>query len=478
MVNFWEVVRRGELGPKVAERDFDMKHVALKIIELQREHCIKFDAKVIIPSDNGLADSVWQAAIELLVHSGVYYTQTGRVIKFTEDEIKDELMHTPDEFIMGAGEDTVKMMHRDVEDARYPLVFGGPHGAPVSEDMLVKLNQAYAQERLIDVLNHSGHLEWIEGVEIRADSPLEVQAAWVAAERTREALRRAGRPNMPVAAWSAGVTGVNEVVASNEERGMRRFDPRMVYWLPELKVDWANISKTAHYHAFGCPVYAVSLPLTGGLGGDPAGTAILTAAYHIANRLVFKATIAHLGPQHVKFGQQSNPHSLYMGSLAGQAISRNSNLLRVTSITVSGRPPSKQNLYEGAAGMLAWTVSGSDLNCGPRPARTLYYNHVSPLAARFCAEIGRAAAGMKRDTARDIVKELLKKYQDYIDFEKAAKGSPFETFYDTNTLIPKRDYLQAYNEVKRELTDLGLNFKTSCCCAGESEGLRDPTIQK
>jgi methylamine--corrinoid protein Co-methyltransferase len=413
---------------------------------------------VIIPSDNSLADSVWQAAKELLLHSGVYYAQTGRVIKFTEDEIKDELSHSPDEFIMGAGEDTVKMTHRQVEDTQFPTVFGGPHGAPVSEDMFVKLNQAYAQEPLIDVLNHPGHLEWIEGIEIRAGSPTEVQAAAVYAAKAREAIRRAGRPHMPISGFGAGVTSVNEVAASDPERGLRRTDSRRVYWYPELKVDPVGISKAAHYLVYGCPVYTVSLPLTGGLGGDPSGTAILAAAYHIASRLVFKATVTHLGPQHVKYGQQSNPHSLYMGSLAGQAISRNSKLLRVTSITVSGRPPSKQNLYEGAAGVLTWTISGSNVNCGPRPAKTLYYNHVSPLAARFCAEVAYAAAGMKRDTAREIVKELLKKYQDRIDFDKAEKGAPFETFYDTDTLTPKKECLQAYEEVKKELAELGLNF--------------------
>jgi hypothetical protein len=63
MVNFWEVIRRGELGPKVAERDFDMKHVALKIMELQREHSIKWDPDVIIPSDDSLADKIGRAHV-------------------------------------------------------------------------------------------------------------------------------------------------------------------------------------------------------------------------------------------------------------------------------------------------------------------------------------------------------------------------------------------------------------------------------
>jgi methylamine--corrinoid protein Co-methyltransferase len=214
-----------------------MKHVALKILELQKEHHIKWDPDIIIPSDNSLADSVWQAALELLIHSGVYYLQTGRVIKFTEEEIKGELNHSPDEFIMGAGEDMVRMTHRNVEDIQIPTVFGGPHGAPISEDMFVKLNQAYAQEKLIDVLNHPGHLEWIEGIEIRAGSPTEVQAASVYAAKAREAITRAGRPHMPISGFGAGVTSVNEVAASDPERGLRRTDSRRAYWYPELKVE-------------------------------------------------------------------------------------------------------------------------------------------------------------------------------------------------------------------------------------------------
>ena len=48
---------------------------------------------------------------------------------------------------------------------------------------------------------------------------------------------------------------------------------------------------------------------------------------------------------------------------------------------------------------------------------------------------------------------------DFIDFEKAAKGAPFETYYDINTLTPKKEALDNYNGVKKELTDLGLKFK-------------------
>ena len=57
------------------------------------------------------------------------------------------------------------------------------------------------------------------------------------------------------------------------------------------------------------------------------------------------------------------------------------------------------------------------------------------------------------------MKELLKKYQDKISFERAEKGAPFETFYDTETLTPSKDYLDAYEEVKKELPQQSEQFK-------------------
>lgn len=459
MVNFWEVVRRAETGPKVEDRDFDMKHVALKIVELQKEHRIYYDPSVLVPADNGLADSVWQAAIELLLHSGVYYNETGRVIRFTEEEIKDELKNSPSQITLGEGEDAVTIKSRTVEEDAPPVIFGGPFGAPMTEELFVKINQAYAQEPLVDILFMPGHIEKIEGLDIREHSPTEVQVARCFAEWTREAIRRAGRPGMPILAVASGVTSVNEVAASDPERGFRRFDIRIVNFLSELRVNSTFLSKAAHYINYGCPISVGVVPFCGGFGGDPAGTAILATAHHMATRLVYKGLISGFGPQHIKYGQQSNPHSLFMGSLTGQAISRNSYLLRSTTATVSAYPPSTQNMYEGAAIALAAVVCGSHISGGPRPARTFAEkNPVSPLATRLFAEVGHAATRIKREKANEILKELVKKYFDKMAFDKAPKGQPFQETYDLETLQPRKETLELYNEAKRELKSLGIEL--------------------
>jgi methylamine---corrinoid protein Co-methyltransferase len=458
LVNFWEIVRRAETtGPKVDQRDFDLECVSKKIMELQKEHDIHYDPKVIVPSDNGLADRTWQAAIELLLHSGIYYNQTGRVIKFTEDEIRDELRDAPSKITLGEGEDTVTIKSRGVEDSEPPIVFGGPFGCPMTEEMFVKINQAYAQEPLIDILFMPGHVERIEGMDVREHSPAEVQLARCSAERLREAVRRAGRPGMPIAGYAGGVTNENEVAASDPERGLRRFDIRNAAFLSELKVNSTILSMVAHYLNYGCPVSVGMVPLVGGFGGDPAGTAILATSYHIAARLIYKAIVCSLGPQHMKYGQQSNQYSLFVNSLAGQAVSRNSHILRSTTAAVSAYPPSTQNMLEGAAIALAAVVSGSNISGGPRPARTFAEkNLVSPLATRLFAEVGHAATGMKRENADEILKGIVNKYIDTMAFDKVEKGRPFQETYDPETLRPNKETMDLYLEAKKELKALGI----------------------
>ncbi|MEM2896689.1 MAG: monomethylamine:corrinoid methyltransferase [Candidatus Bathyarchaeia archaeon] len=456
MVSFWEVVRRSETGPLVSEKDFDINFVGSKILELQKEYDIHYDPENLIPTDEDLIDKVWQAGFELLLHSGVYHLGTKHCIKFSEEEIKDELKTVPKKIKLGAGEDEVEVTSRKVEHSEKPVIFGGPHNAPVSEEMMTKLNQAYAQERLIDVLLMPGQVQSIEGAMVRAESAFEVQAARRYAECARNAIRKAGRPNMAIVAWAGGVTSVNEVAASDPENGLRRFDPRCVIFMPELKIDDLNLSKAAHYLSYGCPIYCAFLPLIGGFAGDPAGTAIVATAHQIAARIVFKAIINHFGPQHLRYHQQSNPQSIFMNSLAGQAVSKHSSLIRVTSATISARPFTEQIHYEGAAIALASVTSGSHVVGGPRPAKTLFLNHVSPLDTRVYAKVGIAATKMKREDANEIVKELIKKYQDKIEFDKAPAGKPFEECYDLETLTPKKEYLELCDKVEKEFRDLGI----------------------
>ncbi|MFQ6014702.1 MAG: monomethylamine:corrinoid methyltransferase [Anaerolineae bacterium] len=454
MVSFSEVAKRAETGELMPSEDFNMKLVASKAMELQAKYDLRFDAEQLVNTDDDLADRAWQAGLELFLHTGLYSVNSRRVIKFSEDEVKETLYYAPSQLVAGEGKDAVTLYHRDVEDPRPPLLFGGPFNADVDEATFVRLNEAFARERIIDLLFLPGHLKTLDGLDLRPNSGLSTRAIISYGMWSREAIRRAGRPGMPIVGHS--LMALNEIACTNEGWGLRRTDPRAGAILSELQVDDVLLTRLAYYIDYGCPIYISSTPLVGGFGGGPEGTAIVGVASHMG-AVMLGSDIMHLGPQHIKFKQQTNMHSLWVGSVVNQAVARNSHLIATTSHTTSGRTGSMQYIYEFTALALASVTGGSHLT-GPRPANPLFFNHVSPLMGRLFGEVGRAAARLKRAEANQMVKALYERYKDKILFDQAPQGKPFEQLYDLDTLTPTPEHMGQYEKGKEELRELGLDL--------------------
>jgi methylamine--corrinoid protein Co-methyltransferase len=451
-MNFKEVARRAETGPLMDANDFLMQRVAANVMQLQKKYDVRWDGGTLVNLDDDLADRCWEAGKELLLTAGFYSMNSRRVVEFTPQEVEHALRFAPSRLAMGQGKDVVTIHHRDVEDPRLPFIFSGPFNADTHEDMFVRLNEAFAQERIIDCLFLPGYLKELDGQMIRPNSGLSSRAAVLYGQWAREAVRRAGRPGMPICGHA--VMALNEIACTNEAWGLRQTDPRAMVLISELQVDDVTMTRLAYYLAYGCPIYTAFTPLVGGYGGGPDGTAIVAVASFIAARLL-GAEVCHIGPQHIKYKQQTNNHSLFLGSLANQAVARNSHIIATTSHTTAGRPGSEQYAYEFSALALSVVPSGSNVS-GPRPAEPLGYNDVSPLMARLFAEVAHAAAGMTREQAAPIVGQLYEKYKDKITFEEAPKGQPFEELYDVSALTPTPEHQAVYDRVKEELIRLGV----------------------
>ena len=171
---------------------------------------------------------------------------------------------------MGQGKEATTVYHRQVEDPRPPFVFGGPFNADVHESTFVKLNEAFAQERLIDALLFPGYLKELDGLTIRPGSGLSSRAAVLYGQWAREAVRRAGRPGLAICGHA--VMALNEIACTSEEWGLRQSDPRAMVLISELQVDDVTMSRTMYYQGYGCPIYMAFTPLVGGYGGGPDGT--------------------------------------------------------------------------------------------------------------------------------------------------------------------------------------------------------------
>lgn len=194
-VDVFEVYNRAKTGRKIDESEWDYKIIPNTAKRLKEKYGLKFDKKKIIPTDTDMINRTFQAGLEMLVECGIYCIDTGRVIKYTEEEILTAIKAAPKQITLGEGKDAVIMAGRKYTDARPPVIQGGPTGAPCSEDMFLAIHESYAREPLVDTIV-DGVLQTIYGNDPTPGSPWEIAAVKSEVMLVRTAQTRAGRSGM------------------------------------------------------------------------------------------------------------------------------------------------------------------------------------------------------------------------------------------------------------------------------------------
>ena len=90
----YETYLRSEKGIKMPENHWDNKIVPENASMLKEKYQIKFDS-VIIPTDKESIKNLFLAGLEMLVTTGIYNADTGKVIKVTESEVKEGIKRAP-----------------------------------------------------------------------------------------------------------------------------------------------------------------------------------------------------------------------------------------------------------------------------------------------------------------------------------------------------------------------------------------------
>lgn len=194
-VTVFDVFDRAKSGKKVEEKEWDYKLIPQTASRLKEKYGIKMDKKVIIPTDKTLMDNLFKAGLEMLIECGIYCIDTGRVIKYTEEEVLTAIKSAPSKATLGEGKDAVELACRKFSDKKPPIIQGGPTGSPVSENHFISVHQSYAQEPLVDTIV-DGVLQTINGHDPVPNSPWEIAAVKSEAIMVRAAQLRAGRPGM------------------------------------------------------------------------------------------------------------------------------------------------------------------------------------------------------------------------------------------------------------------------------------------
>lgn len=453
---FWKIFRDIEKGKVCSEEDFDLKQLAPILREVLKAHEIIRDRDVVIPTDDSLADDVFEAVLELCLRVGTYVTDARRCLRYEENEIKDALKSSPAQLTFGDGPDASSLTTRNIEDQRPPFCMFGA-GSPVSEDIYFDVLRSYAKEPLADTFSGGIGLNTVNGMTIRARSPSEVYAAILNAILTRQAAIDVGRPMIGIHNVIGSAESTAAIIAANRpEFGIRPTDGFLVASLPELKVDYERLNKVAHLLSTGNIIGALYGPIMGAYSG-PEGTAVLTVANAIQDTLMFQAHYHMPFPLHITNLCNTTPELLWVISVVGQAVSRNTHLLMAIAGELASGPCTDMVLYEAASYAIAGTVSGLNL-MAVEVAKNKYLDHCSGMEARMAAEAGHASARsrIKRADANLLLKEILKRYQGRI--KDPPLGKSFRECYDLKTIMSSTEYNKIHASVAADVKNLGLQI--------------------
>jgi methylamine--corrinoid protein Co-methyltransferase len=120
MVQILDVMEKALTGLPLSENDYQLRRFAPKVQEKVREFEIRYDPETPVPNDSSLADDLFEAGLELLVDVGAYCMDSGRVISFTESEVRAALRNAPDRLEMGEGKDRKTFTPRKIGDRTKP----------------------------------------------------------------------------------------------------------------------------------------------------------------------------------------------------------------------------------------------------------------------------------------------------------------------------------------------------------------------
>jgi methylamine--corrinoid protein Co-methyltransferase len=456
MIGFWDVYKRSEIGPFIKEQEFD-RQVGTVAGRLVQKHEIRFDPQQVIPGDDGLADRVYQAGLELFLELGIYCRDSSRLIQFSREEVEWALKHAPTSVTYGQGPDTRIMRHRKIEDSLPPFCLNTPVGCTVAEERFVAMVQSYAQEPLSDTFS-SAFSQTVGGRPIKSGTPQEVEAAIWNVVKLREAARAAGRPLIGIHNLISNAEKTDATLAAiQEEFGAHPNDGLGVAAIAEMKADYERMKKVVFLDHKGYNRYGLYGPIMGGYAGGPEATAIVHVAHHFLGLLAFGAQWHDGFPLHLMQGCNSTRDLLWLISVTGQALARNTHLLIGVSPFAAAGPCTEMVVQEIAAIVLAATVSGLHLNLAA-VARNKLPERSSGMEARIGAETGHLIArqGITRTKANDIVKRILGEYESQIP--EAPKGKRFDECYDLETVRPTQEYLDIYDKTKEKLTGFGLEY--------------------
>ncbi len=457
MANLLDWMERATTGPILSEDAFNMKRLIPSVRKVIRDYDIRTDREDPVPADDGLADRLFEAALDLITRTGVYCDATNRVIHLDRAEILEAVEGLPEGSYFGEGRDRHLYRPRRAEDEHPPWCQVGSGVVASSEEIAMAQVEGYgsipqARSVCVPALNQ------VRGMQVIGGSPLEIYASITSVQAARKALWRCGRPGLPIMNLIASATtAVGTIAGTWPAYGLRPSDAWLVDFLAEMKVNFETLNRLAFVQGIGANVGSTALPILGGYAGGPAGTAVVMMAYVLLGIAMFQGAYHMTCPVHFRYGCTTTRDCLWVFSVVGRAASRHTRYPDLALPYAAAGPATRMYFYEAAAANLACVPSGYGGVQTCIPARAVIDDGITPMEGLFCVEMAHAATGMPAGQASELVNRLLERYEEQI--EGAPPGRRYQECYDLRTRKPTEEYVRLHDEMKEELAQMGVPFQ-------------------
>lgn len=456
MIDFVEICRRAVTGRLVSEEKFDRELFFPKVKELVQRYGIKADLENLVNQDDGIADAVFNAAVDLLSEVGVYCPDSQRLIELSRGEVLEAVREAPGPCWFGEDKDRKLYPVRKPDSSDIPPwchIGGGV--IYENEDIAFKVVEGIARISEADSISMPT-FKTLRDIPIITGSPAGLLTCIRSVEVARSALRQSGRSGMPILNSLPGAgSAVETIAASCPGLGLRPSDGWIIGFLSEMKVSFDALNKCAFLLSIGGRIGPEGGPILGGYCGGPEGTAITNCAYFIAGILVMKGRFQLSFPTDMNLGCSTTRRILWGVGVSSQAVSRNISYPFHMLGYCMGGPMTKSYFYEDTAYLLVAIPSGASAqSCAP--AKAVVDNHMTPLELKYSAEVIRCAHKLSREEANEILKRLVPMYED--NLPNASKGKSYQECFDVKTGYPKKEYVEFYSEIKKEMANMGVPF--------------------
>ncbi len=459
MLSLLEIAERSLQGPRMAEKDWDMA-LFRRMAELGKKYDLRYPGEnLCVNLDDSLPPRAFEAAVEFLATAGVYCVSTGRVIHFTEQEIRQAAREAPTTVIVGEGRDQRVISQKRVEGSE-PLNYCTAHHAPFSEELAPLVVKNFAQIESADYLE-GFNFTVVDGREIFG-MPMEAYAARRQVAWLREGIRKAGRPGMAICYYPINTRAAVMLAPLDPVSGLRRTDGILLSVLPDVKVEHDLLTAAIVYEDYGCfRVNGGGQGYVGSFAGGTDGAIIESIVKSLVGWLVYHDAFGVAGITTTRRSTAStivsrDPNLSWGSSVVYQALNRCSSLIGFAEAGASSGPGTRSCLLEGAMRAIVGAVNGASIYI-VRQYRARMDAPQDPLMSEWATEVAEATIRTKVTRAQSD--RLLRSLYTLVEGKPVERGiDHIRECYDLVNHRPSPDYLRIYRELKEEVSALGLRM--------------------